>query len=71
MNSELKYQLYRDVRDYLKELESHKAPYVTPNTTHLTLLNLYKRYSKDDVRAEITKQNKANQYDAYVLKNYK
>ena len=54
----MKYQLYRDVKNYLKELESHKPPYVTPNTTHYTLLHLRKRYGKDDVQAEINKQIK-------------
>ena len=58
MNTEIKYQLYRDVKNYLKEIESHKPPYVTPNTTHYTLLNLYKRYGEDVTRKEIDKQNK-------------
>ena len=60
MKAELNYQLYRDVRNYLKELESHKPPYVTPNTTHHTLLHLRERYGKDVVQTEINKQIKEN-----------
>ena len=56
LNAELSYQLYKAVRNYLEELESHKPPYVTPNYTHYTLLHLHEKYGKDVVQAEINEQ---------------
>ena len=60
MNAELNYKLYRDLKGYLKELESHKPPYVTPNYTHYTLLRLRKKYGEDVVQVEINKQTQEN-----------
>ena len=60
MNAELNYHLYRDVRDYLKELDSHSRYSAMPNETHYTLLHLRKKYGEDVVQVEINKQTQEN-----------
>ena len=55
-NAESTYQLYKDVKDYLKEVDSWNRYSATPNNSHIRLLNLRKRYGKDVIQAEINKQ---------------
>ena len=60
MNSEYNYNLYKAVRGYLKELESHSRYSAMPNETHYTLLHLRKKYGEDVVQVEINKQTQEN-----------